>query len=99
MSSIPSLRRFPSVTFEAVVRLSDDGPFSNFQGRSSSASSFHASLLQAIDNVMSLPLFPQVVSQDSQHFRSSEKQATCEGSFFPPLCHAFSVGMSNPLIM
>ena len=34
-----------------------------FKGRSSSASSFHASLLQAIDGVMSLALRPQVVSQ------------------------------------
>ena len=63
------------------VRLIDDGPLSSFQGRSSSASSFHASLLQAIDGMMSLALCPQVVSQASQHFRSSEKQATCEGCF------------------
>ena len=70
----------------------DDGPRSSFQGRSrrsslkgrerAIASSFHASLLQAIDGVMSLALCPQVVSQASQHFRSSEKQATCdEGRF------------------
>ena len=52
-----------------------------FKWRSSSASSFHASLLQAIDGVMSLALCPQVVSQASQHFRSSQKQATCEGCF------------------
>ena len=38
------------------VRLIDDGPLSFFQGRSSSAFSFHASLLQAIDGVMSLAL-------------------------------------------
>ena len=31
----------------------------------------------AIDGVMSLALFLQVVSQDPQHFRSSETQATC----------------------
>ena len=43
--------------------------------RSSNASSSHASLLQAIDGVMSLALCPQVVSQASQHFRSYEKQA------------------------
>ena len=43
--------------------------------------SFHASLLQAIDGVMSSALCPQVVSQASQHFRSSEKQATCEDCF------------------
>ena len=47
------------------VCLIDDGPLSSFQGRSSSAFSFHASLLlQAIDGVMSLALCPQVVSQD-----------------------------------
>ena len=63
------------------VRLIDDGPLSSFQGRSSSAFSFHACLLQAIDGVMSLALCPQVVSQASQHFRFSEKQATCEGCF------------------
>ena len=63
---------------------SDDGPLSSFQGRSLSTSSFHASLLQAIDGVMSLALHPQVVSQASQHFRSSEKQATCK--LCPPVC-------------
>ena len=63
------------------VRLIDDGPLSSFQGRSSSASSFKAFLLQAISGVISLVLCPQVVSQASQHFRSSEKQATCEGCF------------------
>ena len=63
------------------VRPIDDGPLSSFQGRSSRASCFHASLLQAIDWVMSSALCPQVVSQASQHFRSSEKQATYEGCF------------------
>ena len=80
----PSLGRFPNVAFETVLvfaRLTDDGPLSSFKGRSSSASSFHASLLQTIDGVMSLVLCPQVVSQASQHFRSSEKQATCDGCF------------------
>ena len=43
--------------------------------------SFHTSLLQAIDCVISLALCPQVESQVPQHFRSSEKQATCEGCF------------------
>ena len=60
----------------STVRLIDDGPFLSFEGRSSRASSFHASLLKAIDSVLSLALSPQVVSQASQHFRSSEKQAT-----------------------
>ena len=63
------------------VRLIDDGPLSSFQKLSFSASSFHASLLQAIDGVMSLALCPQVVSQAPQHFRSSETQATCDGCF------------------
>ena len=61
------------------VHLIDNGPLASFQGRSSSAYSFHASLLQAIDGVISLALCHQVVSQASQHFRSSKKQATCEG--------------------
>ena len=63
------------------VRLIGDGPLSSFQGRSSRASSFNTSLLQAIIVVMSLALCPHIVSQASQHFRSSEKQATCEGCF------------------
>ena len=78
----PYLRSIPIVAFESSdVPLIDDGPLSSFQGRSSSASSFHASLLQAIDGVMSSALCPQVVSQAPQHFRSSEKQATREGRF------------------
>ena len=60
---------------------SDDGPLSSFQGRSSSALSFNASLRQPINGVMSFALCLLVVSQASQHFRSSEKQATCEGCF------------------
>ena len=76
------------------VRLIDDGPLSSFQGRSSSASSFHASLLQAID-VVSLALCPQVVSQASQHFRSSEKEATCEGCFArQSVCSVVSLWLS-----
>ena len=37
------------------VSLIDDGPLWSFQGRSSSYSSFHASLLQAFYGMMSLP--------------------------------------------
>ena len=44
-------------------------------------SSFHASLLQAIDDVVFLASCPQVVGQASQHFISSDKQAICEGCF------------------
>ena len=51
------------------------------QGRSSRASSSHASVLQVIADVVSLALCAQVVFQAPQHFRSSEKQATCEGCF------------------
>ena len=55
MRSTPSLRSFPNVAFETVPvdRLTDDDHLSSFHGRSSSASSFHASLLQAMANVMS----------------------------------------------
>ena len=75
---------FASVAFETVshVRLIDDGPLSSFQGTSSRASSFHASLLQAIGGVMSLAYCPQVVSQAPQHFRSSETQAAYDSCFF-----------------
>ena len=44
-----------------IVCLIDDDSLSSFQGRSSNASSFHASLLQVIDGVMSLALCPQLV--------------------------------------
>ena len=83
----PSLRSFPNVAFETVpmfvwVTMALSRPF---KGRSSSAFSFHASLLQAIDGVMSLALCPRVVSQAPQHFRSSEKQAWCAwGLHCPP---------------
>ena len=56
---------------EQVLSGDDDGPLLSFQERSSSASSSHASRLQAISGVMSLALYPQVVSQAPQHFRSS----------------------------
>ena len=87
-------QKFPNVAFETVpmfVWLTMALALSSFQGRSSSTSSFHASLLQAIDGVIRLLLFVQVGSQAPQHFRSSETQATCEGRFarqsswsFPP---------------
>ena len=79
----PVSQKFPQrcLSNGSIVRLIDDDPLSSFQGRSSSSSSFNASLLQAIDVVMSLALSPQVVSQTSQHFRSSENLATYEGFF------------------
>ena len=75
----------PNVAFETVpvflVCLIDDGSVLSFRGRSSSASSFQASLLQAIDGRMSLAVCPQVMSQAPQHFKSpekmSEKSALC----------------------
>ena len=76
------------------VRLIDDGPLSSFQGRSSSASSFNACLLQAIDGVMPLALCPQVVSQAPKHkLSSSETQATYDGCFArqSPVCSVMSV--------
>ena len=55
----------------------DNIPLSSFQGRLSSASSFHFSFLPAIDGVTALALCPQVASQAPQHFRS-EMQTTCD---------------------
>ena len=79
----PVCKKFPQLCLScgSNVRPIDDGPLSSFQGRSSSASSFHASLFQAISGAMSSALCPQVVSQASQHFKSSEQPATCEGCF------------------
>ena len=79
----PIFQKFPQYCLgnRSTVPLIDINPLLFFQGRSSSASSFLASLLQAIDGVMSLALCPQVVSQALEHFKSSEKQATCEGCF------------------
>ena len=50
--------------------------------------SLHASLLQVIDDVMSLALCQHVVPQAPQHFRYSKTQATFDGCFsrlFPPV--------------
>ena len=74
----------PCLWNSSYVRLTDDGPLSSFRGRLSSASSFHASLLQEIVGVVSLALRPLVlvvVSLAPQHFRSSKKQATCKDCF------------------
>ena len=82
----PVSQKFPQRCIWNVsnIRLIDDGPLSSYLGGSFSASYFNASLLQAISGVVSLALCPQVVSQVSQHFRSAEKQATCEVVVFPP---------------
>ena len=79
--STSSLRSFPNVPFEMVpmfVWLTEEN-WDSSQERLCSTSSFHASLCQAINSVMSLALC--LVSQAPQHFRSSEKQVTCEGCF------------------
>ena len=53
MRSTRSLRSFPNDAFGTVPNfgLIDDDPFSSAQERSLSASSFYASLLQAVDGV------------------------------------------------
>ena len=83
MRSTPSLRSFPKryLWNNLNIRLIDDGPLSSFQGRSSCACSFYVSPPGDRWCDMSLALCPQVVSQAPQHFRSTEKQATCEGCF------------------
>ena len=53
------------------VGLTDDSPFSSYQGRSWSAFSLYTSLLKVIDGVMSLALCPEF-SQAPQHSRISQ---------------------------
>ena len=65
------------------VCLIDDGPLSSFQQRSSSNSSFHACLFQAIDGVMSLALCPQVVS-------ANKNSPVRVSLIFPPQIKMFS---------
>ena len=50
-------------------------------GSPNSACSY-ASLVQAVDGVLSWALWLQVVSQAPQHFWSAEMQATCDSGFF-----------------
>ena len=71
----PVSQKFPQCCLwnGSNVPLSDDDPLLSFQRRPSSTSSFHASLLQAINGVMSSALYLQEVSQATQHFRSSKK--------------------------
>ena len=53
--------------------------------------------VQVINGVMSLALCLQVVSQAPQHFRSSEKQATCVGCFACQcICSVISLHSSTP---
>ena len=61
----PISQKFPQhyILNSFSVCLIDDCPFLSFQGRLSGSSSFFASLLQAIDGVMSLALCPQIWQQ------------------------------------
>ena len=104
MRSTPSLSSFPKVAFQTVpvfarLTIALSRPFKEDR----LALPLSTPLLQAIRGVVSLALCPQVVSQAPQHFRSSEKQATCEGCFarqsyvlghFPSLRHV--QGVSTP---
>ena len=86
------------LSISSSVGLIDNGPHLSFQGRSLSTSSFHTSLIQAMDGVMSSALSPQVVSQAPQHFRSSETQATRDNCFAcQSVCSVISLdsGMSR----
>ena len=86
--STQSLRRFPDVGFETVP--SDwRWPSLVLSSKIVECSSFHASLLQATDGVMSLALCSLVVSQAPQHFRSPETHGsvtdvTYVSHFFTP---------------
>ena len=63
------------------VCLTDNRPLFSFRRKSSSASSFHASLFHAMDDVMLLDMCLQVLSQAPQYLRFSETQTTSDGCF------------------
>ena len=96
------LRVFPSISFETVpvfvcLTMTLSLSLLSFQGRSSSASSFHGYLLQAIDGVMSLVLCQQTMTRAHPHFRSPEKQATGEGCFaYQSVCSVISLHSGIP---
>ena len=69
----PSLRSFPKVAFETVPMSIWWCTLSSFQGRSSSTSSFHTSLLQVIDGVVSLALFKGCERNRRQNWRGKRK--------------------------
>ena len=112
----PALRTFPNVAFKmfpdwwwpSLTQLTGHKTSSylpNFltlslsQGRSCSTSSFHISLPQEIESVISLAVCPHVVTQ-TQHLRSSQMQASCEGCFScQAICLVISLhsGMSMAL--
>ena len=65
-------------------------PVSPFQRRSSSASSFHAFLLQVISDMMSLALCLQAMSKAPQHFRSSRHKISVYATLFSSIVIAYS---------
>ena len=71
-----------------VVQLTTD-PVSPFQRRSSSASSFHAFLLQVISDVMSLALCLQAMSKAPQHFRSPRHKISVNATLFSSIAIAY----------
>ena len=82
--STPSLRSFPNVGFETVpmfiwVMTALSCPFK--ENCLALPLSTLLSSRQLMVCVMSSALCPQVVSQDPQHYRSSEEQATSEDCF------------------
>ena len=71
------------------------GGVSSIQGRSTTAALLYACLFQAIDGVMSLILYQQVVSQFPQHLGSSETQTTWHGCFVgQSVCSVISLDSS-----
>ena len=82
MVSYPCTRKSPYTLHPVSQKFPQRGPLSSYLGGSFSASSFNASLLQAINGVVSLALCPQVVSQVSQHFRPSENASHLWGLLF-----------------
>ena len=91
MRSISSLQlKFPQRCLwnQTNVRLIDDGPLSSFQGRSSSASSFHTSLLETIDVVMSLA-WPQCLKLlNTSRIFGREDQTASTGLRHPSSKHS-----------
>ena len=85
MRSIPS-QRFPQRCFwnASNVRLIDDGAVSSFSRKIVWRFLFPCLSPQAISELMSLALCPQVVSQASQHFRSFREASHLWGLLCPP---------------
>ena len=85
---------WPCLWNSVIVHLIDDGLLRSFQGRSSSASSFNASLLQVIDGVMSLALCLLVVSWASKNISDLLRSKLLERVALP----AFLSAQSFPLM-